>query len=60
MLAGWQKADPPMMKKLPVEVDVPKLLSTVGMLLFTNELDRAIHDLALITFYYLLCIGKTP
>jgi len=28
MLEGWKKADPPMVKKLPVEVDVPELMAT--------------------------------
>jgi hypothetical protein len=58
MLEGWRKADPPTMKKLPVEVDVPELLAQVGLLQSANELDRAIGDLALVAFYYLLHIGE--
>lgn len=45
-------------EKTPVEVDVPELLSAVGMLPSSNKRDRAIGDLTLITFYYLLCIGE--
>ena len=30
MLDGWQKADPPTMKKLPVAVDVPERLAEWG------------------------------
>ena len=30
MLAGWKKEDPPTVKKLPVEADVPELLSKLG------------------------------
>jgi hypothetical protein len=55
---GWRKADPPTVKKLPVESDVPELLATVGARHDTNELDRAIGDLALIAFYYLLRVGE--
>ena len=58
MMEGWKKTDPPTIKKLPVEADVPELLSHIGSLPFSNELDRAIGDLALIAFYYLLRVGE--
>ena len=57
MMAGWKKQDPPTIKKLPVAIDVPEFLSAVGAMT-TNELDRAIGDLVLIAFYYLLRVGE--
>ena len=58
MLDGWEKADPPTKKMLPVEADVPEYLSEMGHMTAAQELDRAIGDLALIAFYYLLRIGE--
>jgi hypothetical protein len=58
MLAGWRKEDPPTIKKLPVAIDVPELLSKIGMRKDANELDKAIGDLVLIAFYYLLRVGE--
>jgi hypothetical protein len=58
MLDGWRKEDPPLMKKLPVEADVPDLLSRIGCLPNATTLDMAIGDLCLIAFYYLLRIGE--
>ncbi len=55
---GWRKEDPPTTKQLPVEADVPKLLATRGRDGNASELERAIGDLSLIAFYYLLRIGK--
>lgn len=57
MLHGWKKQDPPVIKKLPVEVDIPELLVRIGTS-GTNELDAAIGDLSLIAFYYLLRVGE--
>jgi hypothetical protein len=54
MMQGWQKADPPPLRKLPVEANIPQLLSKVGQLPTSNKLDIAIGDLALIAFYFLL------
>jgi len=58
MIQGWKKEDPPTLKKLPVEADIPELLSSIGMLSSANELDKTIGDLALIAFYYLLRVGE--
>jgi hypothetical protein len=58
MFAGWKKADPPTIKKLPIAVDIPELLSALGASPGANELDKAIGDLALIAFYYLLRVGE--
>ncbi len=58
MLTGWKKVDPPPIKKLPVAIDVPELLSAVGLSPGANELDKAIGDLTLVAFYYLLRVGE--
>ncbi len=55
---GWRKEDPPTTKQLPVEADVPELLAERGCNRNSTELDRAIGDLSLIAFYYLLQIGE--
>ena len=58
MLNGWAKADPPTQKQLPVEADVPEYMTSLGRLKTATKLDKAIGDLAIIAFYYLLRIGK--
>jgi hypothetical protein len=58
MYDGWRKADPPTRKMLPVEADVPEFLAGVGRGVMATELDRAVGDLALIAFYYLLRVGE--
>ncbi len=55
MLDGFEKAvDPPKMKKLPVEVDVPEFLVKCGLVEGGSARDQAVRDLALVAFYYLL------
>ena len=58
MLEGWGKVDPPTRKMLPVEVDVPEFMASLGLLPLATELDKAIGDLGLIAFYYLLRVGE--
>lgn len=58
MLDGMGKADPPTMKKLPVEADVPEFLVSVGQASSATERERALGDMALIAFYYLLRVGE--
>ncbi len=58
MLDGFHKADPPTTKQLPVEADVPEYLVKLGREPEARELNRAIRDLTMIVFYYLLCIGE--
>jgi hypothetical protein len=58
MLDGFRKQDPPTTKQLPVEADVPEFLVKHGRELEARELDRAIGDLTMIAFYYLLRIGE--
>jgi hypothetical protein len=55
---GWHKEDPPTTKQLPVEADVPELLAERGLVSTATSLDRAIGDLSLIAFSYLLRIGE--
>ncbi len=58
MLNGFRKEDPPTTKQLPVEADVPEYLVKLGQDPEARELDRAIGDLTMIAFYYLLRIGE--
>ena len=54
ILDDWAKVDTLTVKKLPVEVDVPELLAAAAFVSTDNELIKAVGDLALIAFYYLL------
>ena len=55
---GWRKEDPPTSKMLPVESDVPERLVAGGNRQGATELDRAVGDLAMVAFYYLLRVGE--
>lgn len=57
-LEGWEKEDPATKMKLPVEADVPELVANAGRNSCASEALRAIGDLMLITFYFMLRIGK--
>ncbi len=50
MLDGISKEDP--------LTDVPKFLAEAGRKNHATELMAAVGDLALIAFYYLLCVGE--
>jgi hypothetical protein len=58
MFDGWRKADPPTKKQMPVEADIPEFLAALGREAVATELYRAVGDLALVAFYYLLWIGE--
>ena len=58
ILDGWQKEDPPTTKQLPVKADIPKLLAENGRDGNASKLERAVGDLTLIVFYYLLRIEE--
>jgi hypothetical protein len=58
MYDGWRKEDPPTTKQLPIEADIPEYLANLGRVRGSTALDRAIGDLVLIAFYYLLRIGE--
>ncbi len=58
MIEGFCKVDPPLMKKLPVKVDVPEHLVWDDHSKSASQRQRADGDLMLIAFCYLLCIGE--
>ena len=58
MLSGFRKEDPATMKKMPVEADVPELLVKMGNECTANQLTKAVGDLALMAFYYILRVGE--
>ena len=58
MYDRWRKEDPATNKQLPIEADVPELLADRGRRASTTERDRAVGDLTLVAFYYLLRIGE--
>ena len=53
-----RKEDPPTSKKLPVEVDVPEEVAKLGARPDAAEHTRAVGDLSLIAFYFLLRVGE--
>ncbi len=58
MIYGMSKENPPTMKKLPVEVDVPEYIAKAGRDQVASPLTVVVGDLTFIAFYYLLCIGE--
>lgn len=58
MLDGMRNVDPPTMKKLPVEVDVPEFVVRMAYLIVGAIGAQAIADSILIAFYYLLRVGE--
>lgn len=58
VLDGWRKEDGPAMKKLPVKADVPEYLVKCGLQPGASDLDKAVGDLTIMAFYYLLRIGE--
>jgi hypothetical protein len=58
VLDGYGKNNPPTNKKLPVELDILELVVDLGYGNGGTPHSWAIGDLALIAFYYLLCIGE--
>ncbi len=57
-IEGYRKQDPVSQKKLPVEAGVPKYLVKCVLDPSANELHKAVGDLSLIAFYYLLQVGE--
>ena len=58
MLDGWKEEDPPTLKKLPVEADIPEYIATIGYQSTSTPKEQAIGDLMIIAFYYLLRVGE--
>jgi hypothetical protein len=55
---GWRKQDPVSQKKLPVEANIPEYLVKCGLDPCASKLNKAIRNLSLIGFYYLLRVGE--
>jgi hypothetical protein len=58
ILDGYRKEDPATIKKLPVQSDVPELLVLMAYNGSSTDKDKAIVDLTMIAFYYLLRVGE--
>jgi len=58
LLAGFKHTDPPMIKKLPVEIDIPEYIALCSLRPSATEHNCAVADLILIAFYYLLQMGE--
>ena len=58
MIEGWRKSNPGVKKKLPVEVDVPEQMARMGRVACALDMVKAVGDLALIAFYFLLRVGE--
>jgi hypothetical protein len=58
MLDGYRKVDPLAKKKMPVQADVPELLVEMAYTLGKTNIERAIADLTMIAFYFLLRVGE--
>lgn len=57
LIEGWRREDPPVVPQLAVPVSVPNYLYTLGHASKNPKL-RAVGNLSLIAFYYLLRIGE--
>jgi hypothetical protein len=58
VLDGWKLHNPHSTKKLPVEADIPEFIATLSTHKDATELHKAVGDMSLIAFYYLLRIGE--
>ena len=58
MFDGWKKEDPLTMKKLSIRADIPEYLGKIVANKDTDEGQKVIANLTLITFYYLLRVGE--
>jgi hypothetical protein len=57
-LDGWRNEDGPVKKKMPVEADVPESLVKCAYQPGGTNLNKAVADLILIAFYFLLRVGE--
>jgi hypothetical protein len=57
-LDGWRNEDGPVKKKMPVEADVPEWLVKCAYQPGGTNLNKAVADLILIAFYFLLRVGE--
>lgn len=57
-LDGWRNEDGPVKKKMPVEADVPEWLVKVAAQEDAKENEKAVADLILMAFFFLLRVGE--
>ena len=58
MIDGFRKEDPPSIKKLPVEVDLPEEVAKQEFVSGVSNKAIAVGQLVLIAFYFLLRVGE--
>jgi hypothetical protein len=58
VLDGWRRHNPHTTKTLPVEADIPEYIATLSLHNKTTEQNKAVGNMALIGFYFLLRIGE--
>ncbi len=58
MLSGFCNNDPPTIKKLPVEIDIPECIALCSLRPTATVRDQVTTDLILVAFYYLLRVGE--
>lgn len=58
MMSGFKKVNNPTVKKLPIEIDIPKYIASFGCQDNAGNWDKAIGDLTIVAFYYLLRVGE--
>ncbi len=46
------------MKKLPIGIDIPEYISVCSLRPTASTHNKAVADLILIAFYFLLCVGE--
>ena len=57
MLKGFEKKDPPRVKKLAVHPDIPEWLWKWGHRKGSSPQQQTVGDLEMIAFYYFLRVG---
>ncbi len=58
VLDEYRKEDPVLLKELPLEADIPEFLVNTGYAPEGSDLNKAIGDLSLIAYYYLVCVRE--
>ena len=57
-MVGWRKEYQPTKNKFPLGIDIPAFLDNLGMAKYATELVKVVGDYTLISFYYLIQVGK--
>ena len=58
MFAGYRKEDPLPMPEISIPVGVPEQIAYIGLHSAATQKEKAVGDWALISFYYILCMGE--